>query len=49
MSNTEWRPTDDEDAPDETLGFGDALSELAVDDAPDIDAVDAVRESREDV
>jgi len=49
MSSTEWRPTDDEDGPDENLGFGDALAELAVEDAPEIDPVDAVRESREDV
>ena len=49
MSSTEWRPTDDEDGPDENFGFGDALAELAVEDAPEIDPVDAVRESREDV
>ena len=49
MSSTEWRPADDEDGPDETLGFGDALAALAVEDAPEVDRVDAVRESREDV
>ncbi|WP_418281204.1 hypothetical protein [Halorubrum sp. DTA98] len=49
MSSTEWRPSDDEDDPDENVGFGDALAELAVEDSPEIDPVDAVRESREDV
>lgn len=49
MSSTEWRPSDDEAGSDETLGFGDALAELAVEDAPDTDPVNAVRESREDV
>lgn len=49
MSGTEWRSTDDEDGPNENVDFGDALAELAVEDAPDIDPVDAVRESREDV
>ena len=49
MSSTEWRPSDEEDGPDENHGFGDALAELAVEDAPEIDPVDAVRESREDV
>lgn len=49
MSSTEWRPSDKEDGPDEHLGFGDALAELAVEDAPEIDPVEAVRESREDV
>ncbi|WP_158603199.1 hypothetical protein [Halorubrum sp. Atlit-26R] len=49
MSSTEWRPSDEEDDTDENLGFGDALAELAVENAPDIDPVEAVRESREDV
>jgi hypothetical protein len=49
MSSTEWGPADDEGGPDENLGFGDALAELAVEDTPDIDPVDAVRQSREDV
>ncbi|GAB7009582.1 hypothetical protein JCM31271_15250 [Halorubrum trueperi] len=48
MSNTEWRPTAEDDGPDENLGFGDALTELAVENAPDIDPVNAGRESRED-
>ncbi|WP_158598864.1 MULTISPECIES: hypothetical protein [unclassified Halorubrum] len=49
MSGTEWRPSDEEDGPEENLGFGDALATLAVEDAPEIDSVEAVRESRENV
>mgnify|MGYP006926874294 CR=1 FL=1 len=49
MSGTEWRPSDEEDGPDENHGFGDALAALAVEDAPEIDPVEAVRESRENV
>lgn len=49
MSGTEWRPTNEEDGPDTNLGFGDALAELAIKNVPEIDPVDAVRESREDV
>lgn len=48
MSSSEWRPSDD-DGRDGDLGFGDALAELAVEDTAEIDPVDAVRESREDV
>jgi hypothetical protein len=49
MSSTEWRPDDDDDESETDLKFGDALAELAVEDAPDIDPVEAVRESRENV
>ncbi len=48
MSSTEWRPDDGHERID-GLEFGDALAELSVTDAPEIDPVDAVRESREDV
>jgi len=48
MSSSEWRPEDD-DRPSEDLKFGEALAELAVENAPDVDPVEAVRESREDV
>lgn len=48
MASTDWRP-DDWDPPDDRQKFGDALAALAVDDVPDIDPVEAVRESREDV
>lgn len=49
MSSTEWRPDDLNDGSDNDLKFGDALAELAVEDAPGIDPVEAVRESRENV
>jgi hypothetical protein len=49
MSSTEWRPDDDDHESEPDLKFGDALAELAVEDAPDIDPVEAVRESRENV
>lgn len=49
MSSTEWRPEDEEEEFDENRKFGDALAELAVEDTPDIDPVDAVRDAREDV
>lgn len=49
MSSPKWRPADNEDGSDENLTFGDALAELAVEDTPDVDPIDAVRESREDV
>ena len=49
MSSTEWRPTDAENRSNDDLGFGDALAELAVETAEDVDPVEAVRESREDV
>lgn len=49
MSSTEWRPDDADDESDTGLKFGDALAELAVEDTPDIDPVEAVRESRENV
>ncbi|WP_123621635.1 hypothetical protein [Halorubrum sp. CSM-61] len=48
MSRSEWRPDDDR-RPAEDLKFGEALAELAVEDSPEIDPVEAVRESREDV
>jgi|GEM_PF-4812781 hypothetical protein len=48
MSRTEWRPDDGRERLDE-LDFGDALAELSITDAPEIDPVDAVRESRENV
>ena len=48
MSSSEWRPEED-DRPSESLKFGEALAELAVEDTPDIDPVEAVRESREDI
>jgi hypothetical protein len=49
MSSTEWRPDDADDESDTDLKFGDALAELAIEDTPDIDPVEAVRESRENV
>lgn len=48
MSTTEWRP-EKEDRPSEDLKFGEALAKLAVEDTPEVDPVEAVRESREDV
>lgn len=48
MSGSKWRPEDD-DRPSGDLKFGEALAELAVEDAPEVDPVEAVRESREDV
>lgn len=49
MSITGWRPADDEVDPHDDLGFDGALAELAVKDASEIDPVDVVRKSREDV
>jgi len=48
VSSTEWRPEED-DRPSEDPKFGEALAKLAVEDTPEIDPVEAVRESREDV
>jgi len=48
MSISEWRP-EEGDRPSEDLKFGEALAELAVEETPEIDSVEAVRESREDV
>ncbi|MEF8808417.1 hypothetical protein [Natronomonas sp.] len=49
MSSTEWDPTDDDSDRDKKDRFGDALAALAVETSPDLDPVDAVRESRRDV
>jgi len=49
MSSTEWRPDDSEEGSDKERKFGDALAALAVEDTPDIDPVEAVRDSRENV
>ena len=47
MSSTEWYPEDAEKEVERTLRFGDALAELAVERDSEMDAVKAVRESRE--
>ena len=49
MSVTGWRPDSDEEDPNRAIGFSDALAEFVVKDASEIDPVDAVRESGEDV
>mgnify|MGYP000256505578 CR=1 FL=1 len=49
MSSTKWRPDDADDESDTIHKFGDALADLAIEDTPDIDPVEAVRESRENV
>jgi len=48
MSSSEWRPEED-DRRSKELSFGEALAELAVEETPEVDPVEAVRESREDV
>ncbi|MDR9381512.1 MAG: hypothetical protein RI560_07555 [Natronomonas sp.] len=47
MSSREWRPEDGKTRID-GLKFGDALAELSVTDAADVDLVAVVRASRED-
>lgn len=48
MSRSGWRSEED-DRPSEELRFGEALAEFAVEESPEVDPVEAVRESREDV
>jgi hypothetical protein len=47
MSRTEWSADDSDGSPEKQ--FGDALAALAIEDSAEVDAVTAVRESREDV
>ena len=48
VSSSEWRP-EENNRPSTELKFGEALAELAVEETPEVDPVEAVRESREDV
>jgi len=48
MSGSKWRPEED-DRPPKDLKFGEALAELAAEEPSEVDPVEAVRESREDV
>lgn len=48
MSSPDWRPADYDDR-EKDEKFGDALADLAIDDAPEVDSLEGVRESREDV
>jgi hypothetical protein len=49
MTGMEWRSEEIEETVDTDVPFGDALAALAVDTEVDVDAVAAVRESREEI